>query len=129
MSTRSQIKVISNGIEIHFYHHYDGYFSGVGEEISNALLKFKKGILKKESWIANDFVSELLKYGGYEITFVPHGDIEFFYSLDFDHLEFKGYRVAYSNMWADSKDHIGRWKNHMSPIQSDEHPEMVQLLK
>lgn len=103
MSTRCQIRVIdASGKEYNVYHHHDGYFSGVGLELQEMLHKSKN---------AKDLLADMLfDYDGYEPTSLNHGDIEFFYILDFRKNEFYGWQVDWKEnlgkIWNDDRCHV-----------------------
>ena len=78
MSTRSQVKVICNGKSVMLYHHWDGYPEGVGY----CLLKILKKVENKR-WV-DEYINKMITRGNFEITFVNHCDIEYYYELDFD---------------------------------------------
>ena len=90
MSTRCQIDVIDEcGNETKIYHHCDGYFSGVGKELK---------LLLAMQWFSlhsRHFMRELLKNKEYEITENNHGDIEYYYKLDFEQKKFLGWQVDF----------------------------------
>lgn len=87
MSTRSQIRVIENGKHFDLYHHCDGYFEGVGSELKDALEKNAS---------AFGLIASLMEDEQYEKTDCLHGDVEFYYELDFDENVFKGYALEFS---------------------------------
>ena len=82
MSTRSQIRIIENGKCTDVYHHCDGYFAGVGSQL--------KKILQVAENTAQ-VLAEMNRYGGYEMTDGMHGDIDYWYVIDFDRNIYKGY--------------------------------------
>lgn len=86
MATRSQIRVIAGDSCINLYHHYDGYFEGVGMTLHKAL--------ERCSFSGLSFLAALTEADDdFELTSSPHGDIEYWYLLDFDKKKFIGYRV------------------------------------
>ena len=116
MSTRCQVRIVENGYPLNLYHHCDGYFSGVGCELQEILKKNKESNgLCSASYIINDLITH--EYSGYEVTFANHGDIEYFYLMDFDKKEFKAFRTIGYNMWAgegdDEYDQYQPWYNQI----------------
>lgn len=91
MSTRTQIRIISNGFHVDLYHHCDGYFEGVGEQLKLALAKNKDPFGFIEALTVED--------SSYELTNTFHGDIEFFYEINFDSQSFKGYEISGFPVW------------------------------
>ncbi len=90
MSTRCQIDIIDeNESIVKIYHHFDGYFSRVGAELRRLLQR--KRLLSN----SNDFIHALLKDKGYEITENNHGDIEYYYKLDFMRKKFLGWQTNF----------------------------------
>ena len=90
MSTRCQIRVIiDDQTHVDFYHHYDGYFEGVGEELQKVLAGCKHGDI---------FCTNLKAFDSeqYEHTNCLHGDIEYLYELDFRTGVHKGYRLDWT---------------------------------
>ena len=88
MSTRCQIRLIEDDEHIDLYHHCDGYFDGVGKELADSL--------QIESSSMSRFLAELLtNYDSYEVTDALHGDIDYFYSLDFSKQKFIGYKCHF----------------------------------
>lgn len=90
MSTRCVLRVKKGSREsVDIYHHYDGYPEGVGMELVSSLFK----IFKEKQLGCMDaeyFVNKLVKNrglsqddDGFSVTLSTHGDLEFFYELDF----------------------------------------------
>lgn len=91
MSTRSQIRVIGrDGTVIDLYHHCDGYFEGVGNHLQ-VILADTRNELKFLAALMNS-ADEM---SGYELTDTLHGDIEYFYLVDFKNSIFKGWRCQW----------------------------------
>ena len=87
MSTRTQVRIISNRHHIDLYHHYDGYFEGVGYQLKVAL---------SESNDPVSLIEELVKMdNSYELTDALHRDIDYFYELDYDKQTFRGYALRF----------------------------------
>lgn len=98
MSTRSNIVLITPDNKVHqFYHHCDGYLSGVGEELRKFLV-FSLGMKHIHDMNSNDesntdiyhfMLKELLKDDSYEDEYILdldsnnnlHSDIEFLYLI------------------------------------------------
>lgn len=96
MSTRCQIRVIiDDKTHVDFYHHYDGYFEGVGDELQAVLAGCENG---------EELCSKLVAYDSeqYEHTDGLHGDIEYLYELDFRTGEHKGYKLDWTPWKADA---------------------------
>lgn len=106
MSTRCQVRIIRNGYPLNYYHHCDGYFEGVGKELQEWL----KECIERNEGRKNDCLDEMhvvekmTMQNGYEPTFCIHGDIEYFYLLDFDRMVFKAYRTKGFSPWAKEGD-------------------------
>ena len=68
MSTRANIILITPDNKIHqYYHHHDGYFSGVGEELRKALVySIGMNVVNKERAVYDNLVIELGRYRDYE---------------------------------------------------------------
>lgn len=100
MSTRSNIILVTPDNRAHqFYHHYDGYLSGVGEELRSFLVySIGMNYLISDIPMYNILLDKLLNSRGYEDeeTFdldnlnCLHGDIEFAYVIK----DFKLYYVG-----------------------------------
>jgi len=85
MSTRCQIRLIENGKHLDFYNHFNGYWNGVGKELSSTLLTCNGPF---------PFLVDLITtYGGYELTNALHGDVEYYYELNWDEHSFIGYEL------------------------------------
>ena len=95
MSTRTQIRIVSDGKATDLYHHWDGYFEGVGMELHTALQ------LADEP---KKLLENLLKTPGYEPADGRHCDIEYWYLLDFDNRSFKGYECDWP-VWTNGFDY------------------------
>ena len=89
MSTRAQIDIVrENGKRVRVYHHFDGYFNGVGLEL--------KCLLETSPKNADDFLSRILKRRkAYEVTKLNHGDIEYYYLIDYKRHCFLGWKVSW----------------------------------
>lgn len=108
MSTRTTVRIIKNGMVVNYYHHGDGYFSGVGKELQDWLKESKENsyhITKKGKKTKNydmdvvfdKFLCKINADVSYQPTFYRHCDIEFFYLLDFDKKIFKAYKTCGAN--------------------------------
>ena len=129
MSTRSNVIIISPNNKVdQFYHHCDGYLSGVGEELRkwilysigmNALLKDKSvyDILIDELSYCDGYESE----GSWEINDrnCLHTDVEFVYVIRDNHLFYVNEYGLY--------DKIGTYKNLLDYICKEESE--IDLLK
>lgn len=103
MSTRSNIVVVTEDGRAHqFYHHWDGYLSGVGNEVRQCVV-YSIGLhsLVKDMQFSDILVGELTDYSeGYEDEYVMdldahnrlHADIEFLYIV-------KDGKLYYVNEW------------------------------
>jgi hypothetical protein len=90
MATRSNIIVVTKDGNAHqFYHHWDGYLSGVGEELRNRII-YSVGMSVVANAPADEvLVSELNSTDGYEDEYTHdinsdnhlHADIEFLYII------------------------------------------------
>ena len=87
---------MQNGKRKDLYHHCDGYYEGVGEDLAQLLEAYDSR--NKKSFF-NLLMIRRGKDGGYEETGVLHGDIEYYYVLDFDKGEFTGYEVDGFPAW------------------------------
>lgn len=102
MSTRSNIILVTPDNRVHqFYHHFDGYLSGVGEELRTKLLySVGMSIIVKDISVHDVLIGEVMKDKEYENEHVHdmsevnhlHGDIEFLYVV-------KGLQLYYVNEW------------------------------
>ena len=104
MSTRCQVRIIGNGTSLNLYHHFDGDFNGVGKELSGLLEPLRRGT----ELDAGLFTKALMSKGGYDVTFRAHGDIDYFYQLDFDRRMFLGWQVRWSEHIWGGQDWRGR---------------------
>lgn len=92
MSTRANIILITPDNKIHqYYHHCDGYFSGVGEELRKHLVySIGMNVVNKERSVYDNLVIELGRDRDYEDEYKLekeehnrlHADIEFLYIID-----------------------------------------------
>lgn len=91
MSTRSNVVVITPDNRVHqFYHHCDGYLSGVGEELRSKLVySLGMSVLVKDMPIYDILVGEITNDDQYEDEDFSnlnydnrlHADIEFLYII------------------------------------------------
>lgn len=101
MSTRSNVIILTKDGKVHqFYHHWDGYLSGVGEELRHHII-YAVGMSNVSNAPADEvLVSELNSIDGYEDEYTYnltdhnrlHADIEFLYIV-------KGCDLYYVNEW------------------------------
>ena len=101
MSTRCQIRIVKNGYPLNYYHHHDGYLSGVGAELRGWLKEAGVEETGKRTEGVEGLVMRMSADREYEPTFWRHADIEFFYLLDFDNGVFRAYELRGWNPWAD----------------------------
>ena len=90
MSTRSNIILITPDNKVHqLYHHFDGYLSGVGEDLRRRLV-YAIGICTiTDSHVYNVLIDDLSRDSDYESECIIdldqhnhlHGDIEFLYVI------------------------------------------------
>ena len=96
MSTRANIFIDYLGERKQFYHHYDGYPSGVGSELVEYLTKAQEGTSETEK-VFSDFM-ELIKndelYEEEECINI-HWDIEYLYYV---HIGEGGNSVSYTEV-------------------------------
>lgn len=102
MSTRSNIILVTPDNKVHqFYHHCDGYLSGVGEELRNKLVySLGMNTLIKDKSLYDFLVVEITSDDDYEDEFEHemddmnylHGDIEYLYVI-------KDGNLYYVNEW------------------------------
>lgn len=96
MSTRSNIILVTPDNKVHqFYHHCDGYLSGVGEELRNKLVySLGMNTLIKDKPLYDFLVVEITRDNDYEdeskhemddVNYL-HGDIEYLYVIKDDNL-------------------------------------------
>ena len=84
MSTRCNLLIRHQGIQVCLYHHHDGYPEGVGAELCEI---FFDRFTKKDSapFYLDGVVNSLIKnYQGYEWSSALHGDIEYLYTVDLE---------------------------------------------
>ena len=125
MSTRCQVRIIKNGYPLNLYHHYDGYFkNGVGEQLHNALKPYREMPANTdfEREVRDDraleSVMKLVREDkSYEPTFWRHGDIEYFYLLNFDKGEFMGWQTPVCKAWDDLSDEDGKWYGQLPNLK------------
>lgn len=102
MSTRSNIILVTPDNKVHqFYHHCDGYLSGVGEELRNKLVySLGMNTLIKDKPLYDFLVVEITRDNDYEdeskyemddVNYL-HGDIEYLYVI-------KDSNLYYVNEW------------------------------
>ena len=101
MSTRSNVIIVTKDGKVHqFYHHWDGYLSGVGEELRRHII-YSVGMCNISNASMDEvLVSELNATDGYEDEYTHdltdynrlHADIEFLYIV-------KGNNLYYVNEW------------------------------
>jgi len=112
MSTRCQIEITKeNGEKVRVYHHCDGYFRGVGAELAAMLQECKT---------ADDLLQKTNPSYEVEDADTVHGDIEFWYSLDFKERKFTGYRLDWPPWTKDGKLNVS---------EDPKHDNIVDLLK
>lgn len=127
MSTRSNIFVDFNGERKQFYHHWDGYVEGVGNDLlvrmEMAITRARNAIpysLKGDTFSLRteraykEFLNLLEEEGSYELEEIGlHGDIEYLYYVEFSP---KGNRVTYSKIeWQKLDD-----KNYRQNLETAE---------
>lgn len=117
MSTRTQIRLIENGKHYDLYHHCDGYFEGVGKQLKDALAN----VGKKGAKAVIRFLKETSDL--FEDTNALHGDIEYFYLLDFDRDKYEGIAVDFLP-WPKGTDFNSLY---ISPLPA-EHYEKMDLV-
>lgn len=123
MSTRSNIILVTHGNKAHqFYHHCDGYLSGVGEELRCKLV-YSLGMhtLIKDMPLYDLLVREVAKDSDYEDEFKYemneanrlHCDIEYLYIIKDDSL-------YYVNEW-DLCNKVNTYKDVIDYVCKDNH--------
>ena len=75
MSTRTNIKIIDNLGEILLYKHHDGY--------QEFMIPFLKEYIEKSMQSADWMATRLIKDTECEPSTCLHGDIEYYYEIDF----------------------------------------------
>lgn len=96
MSTRANVLLVTPNNQVHqFYHHYDGYLHGVGEELRKMFLySIGMNYLIKDMSIYGILLGEILDCEGYVDEDVYnlkdhnnlHGDIEYLYVIKDDEM-------------------------------------------
>ena len=96
MSTRSNIILVTPDNRVHqFYHHWDGYLSGVGEDLRKHLVySIGMNTLIKDMSIYDILVGDIASDDGYEDEYKMdlnarnkiHADVEFTYVIKGDSL-------------------------------------------
>lgn len=96
MSTRSNIILVTPDNRVHqFYHHWDGYLSGVGEDLRKHLVySIGMNTLIKDMSIYDILVGDIASDDGYEDEYKMdlnarnkiHADVEFTYVIKDDSL-------------------------------------------
>ena len=89
MATRSNVVIVNKDGKAHqFYHHWDGYLSGVGDELRNHLVySIGMSVLLKDVSAEEVLIGELASADGYEDEYTHefdshnriHTDVEFTY--------------------------------------------------
>lgn len=118
MSTRSNVIIISPDNKVdQFYHHWDGYLSGVGEELRKCLLySIGMSSLIKDKSVYDILIDELPDCDGYEFEDswelddrnCLHSDVEFVYVI-------RDGELFYVNEYG-LYDKIGTYKNLIDHI-------------
>lgn len=89
MSTRCNIKVVYQEQSILLYHHWDGYFEGIGFDLAQRILKHQTARLGTST-----FIFDLLQDKQYELVKTLNADIDYYYIVDLESNTIIGYRVA-----------------------------------
>lgn len=94
MATRCQVFIKKNNSVVNIYHHFDGYYEGVGGDIVKNL--GKRGINDTDT--THDIAKFLKSFDdGYMIegehSTITHYDIEYLYIIDLNNKEIIGYEV------------------------------------
>lgn len=115
MSTRCQVRIVQNGYPFNLYHHFDGYFSGVGRELQLLLrscLDPMKPDQKLTDRVDGDMLAKtLINKDEYIPTFFNHADIEYFYLIDLDNERYVGMVTAERNPWSrEGEDEYDQYK-------------------
>ena len=118
MSTRSQVRIVKNGYVLNLYHHCDGYFSSVGKELQEALQCLKNKDCYRLD-LEGSAIRQIVEDTSYEPTFFYHGDIEYFYLLDFDNNVFKGWQTPCMRAWNNIVSGEPDWYKKMPNVYED----------
>lgn len=134
MSTRSNIILVTPDNKVHqFYHHWDGYLSGVGEDLRKHLIySVGMSVLAKDLSVYDILVGELAGDDDYRDERVMsldthnelHGDIEYTYVIK-DNKLFYVYKYNLCNdvdTYKDLIDYVCKDKNELAldkPIHND----------
>lgn len=89
MSTRTVVKIKNGKQCCYLYHHYDGYFEGVGYCLAKIMCKYVQRSLEQ----AADYVIKMIMAGSFELTLYNHVDIEYYYEMDFTKGTVTGWKV------------------------------------
>lgn len=98
MSTRCVVKITVGESRKQYYHHYDGYLSGVGYELFSRYAMFYEGSRFGEwyaEWRVTKTSQDCNPSKDIDCSYEPeewgtmHDDIEFLYELDFNQETFK----------------------------------------
>lgn len=92
MSTRTVVKILNGKQCCYLYHHHDGYFEGVGFLLAKIMEKYEKDFHHS----LNELIKVLLMNSSFELTFLNHLDIEYYYEADFVKHTVTGWKV---NNW------------------------------
>ena len=117
MSTRCQVKVITNKDDLMLYHHCDGYPEGVGYCLLKLMDRFED---TKGFWSADDIINDMIKKGYFEITLGNHSDIEYLYEMDFLAREVRCYAVNNWNSTMEIEERIPLKYNKDKDVNVDE---------
>lgn len=105
MSTRCNIIVKENETTYQYYHHCDGYPSGVGAELNKVFAQEFRNRKGDEVILANDVMTKLAtENADYEFEdcyYHPHGDIEYLYEIvqNADSIKMTCYEYDEINDW------------------------------
>lgn len=123
MSTRSNIILVTPDNKVHqFYHHCDGYLSGVGEELRCKLVySLGMNTLVKDTSLYDLLVGEVAKDSDYEDEYKLeindynrlHSDIEYLYVI-------KDGNLYYVSEW-DLRSKLLRYKDVIDYVCVDDH--------
>lgn len=102
MSTRCIVEIKDGAKKVCLYHHHDGYIEGVGYDLLKRFWLDEKGNFKelKNNYMLScleNVVNHLIKDKNdeYELTTGTHTDIEYYYVIDIDKKDLKGYKAEY----------------------------------
>ena len=122
MSTRCVVRIKRGDVgSVDLYHHCDGYPDGVGVQLLETIERWFEGRPSGHVMCSETLADRLVKNqdaklndDGYRITLGKHGDLEYFYEIDFGRADSltKIKALAAVRCWPLRFDWNGDWKDY-----------------